>query len=385
MDRIVPALGALDYCIPGPNPDWQNGLDANFQTFISSIAGGVNQEGAAAANIGKSLGSAAGALGIGAASAAITGALGAAVGSALPIVGTIIGGLIGSLIGGLFTHDTTTYSAQPSIYDKTTNDSFTISPLIYRLGINSVPQEEFLPPLQQTLTNLKTYLSSTYSTDKIRAMFVGAAGGSSATTVVSQGTGLTCSSIDSGNYNDCCVTSTANFRSCLNYCGSRSGINDTINDSGIFTPTNSTLDAQCDVNPPQNSITTVVTNPGNNAQAYAQGFVDDALAETKNLPSYNLGVTELDQQYETQKDDTRTAIAELESIKAEVDSLVGTAKARYIAEQAQKGTPVNQACIDAAYDIDTTPIVGDPTKESPIADPMIQRSNAAKLYFYTHL
>ncbi len=35
--RIIPAIGALDYCIPGPNPDWQTNLDSNWQTFVGSI------------------------------------------------------------------------------------------------------------------------------------------------------------------------------------------------------------------------------------------------------------------------------------------------------------------------------------------------------------
>jgi hypothetical protein len=37
LERIVPAIGALDYCIPGPNPDYQTGLDSNWQTFLSSV------------------------------------------------------------------------------------------------------------------------------------------------------------------------------------------------------------------------------------------------------------------------------------------------------------------------------------------------------------
>jgi hypothetical protein len=38
MRSIVPTLGALDYCIPGPNPTWEDGLNSNFQTFITSFA-----------------------------------------------------------------------------------------------------------------------------------------------------------------------------------------------------------------------------------------------------------------------------------------------------------------------------------------------------------
>ncbi len=37
MRSVVPTLGALDYCIPGPNPTWADGLDTNFQNFIGSF------------------------------------------------------------------------------------------------------------------------------------------------------------------------------------------------------------------------------------------------------------------------------------------------------------------------------------------------------------
>jgi hypothetical protein len=37
LERVIPTIGALDYCIPGPNPDWQTGLDSNWQSFLGSI------------------------------------------------------------------------------------------------------------------------------------------------------------------------------------------------------------------------------------------------------------------------------------------------------------------------------------------------------------
>lgn len=37
LERILPTLGALDYCIPGPNPTWSSGLNENYQNFISSL------------------------------------------------------------------------------------------------------------------------------------------------------------------------------------------------------------------------------------------------------------------------------------------------------------------------------------------------------------
>lgn len=37
LERILPTLGALDYCLPGPNPTWTDGLNENYQSFISSF------------------------------------------------------------------------------------------------------------------------------------------------------------------------------------------------------------------------------------------------------------------------------------------------------------------------------------------------------------
>lgn len=37
MKSLVPRLGALDYCIPGPNPTWNNNLNENTQTFLEGL------------------------------------------------------------------------------------------------------------------------------------------------------------------------------------------------------------------------------------------------------------------------------------------------------------------------------------------------------------
>lgn len=37
LGRIVPTLGALDYCIPGPNPTWKEGLNDNAETYFGSL------------------------------------------------------------------------------------------------------------------------------------------------------------------------------------------------------------------------------------------------------------------------------------------------------------------------------------------------------------
>jgi spore coat protein CotF len=39
MATIVPTLGALDYCLPGPNPSWKVGTDFNMQLFGGALQG----------------------------------------------------------------------------------------------------------------------------------------------------------------------------------------------------------------------------------------------------------------------------------------------------------------------------------------------------------
>ncbi len=37
VDRIVPTLGALDYCVPGPNPTWPDGFAGNVDIFFENL------------------------------------------------------------------------------------------------------------------------------------------------------------------------------------------------------------------------------------------------------------------------------------------------------------------------------------------------------------
>ena len=43
MQFVVPTLGALDYCIPGPNPSWNNNLNENATAFINSLDPIINE------------------------------------------------------------------------------------------------------------------------------------------------------------------------------------------------------------------------------------------------------------------------------------------------------------------------------------------------------
>ncbi|MDE2030669.1 MAG: hypothetical protein KGI58_00180 [Patescibacteria group bacterium] len=41
MDQVMPALGKLDYCIPGPNPDWNNISQDAISAYIDSVSTGT--------------------------------------------------------------------------------------------------------------------------------------------------------------------------------------------------------------------------------------------------------------------------------------------------------------------------------------------------------
>lgn len=55
LSRVIPTLGALDYCIPGPNPDWANGVTGNYQSFIGSLQQANEKEDTAVQRIVRNL------------------------------------------------------------------------------------------------------------------------------------------------------------------------------------------------------------------------------------------------------------------------------------------------------------------------------------------
>lgn len=77
MSRIIPTLGELDYCVPGPNPTWKLGTDYNTQLFLSALAGKAPSQ--ALGNTISTISS---------------------IGSALPGPGTVIAA-VGNVVGGL--------------------------------------------------------------------------------------------------------------------------------------------------------------------------------------------------------------------------------------------------------------------------------------------
>ncbi len=101
MDAIVPTLGALDYCIPGPNPTWRDSLSDNYETFIGSFETPTADR----TFLGKFFG------------AATSGTIQAIVG--------LFGG------GGSTKELPYALVGQPSLFDKVTQTSQTLSPWSY--------------------------------------------------------------------------------------------------------------------------------------------------------------------------------------------------------------------------------------------------------------
>lgn len=258
LNRITPTLGALDYCIPGPNPTWTDGLDENVSNWFSGLQP-ITKEPSTFETI-----------------------------------------LLRATIGIL----SDLFSAKPHgvaglnilLFDKVTNASVKARPSTF--WENNRSPEVVLENIQFRWEELMT------------------------------------------NYNR------------------------------DFTPSN-IIKAFMSVDP---------SDP-----LFAQGFAISALQETAKLPQYAAASFEIDAYYETAESETLDAIAELEDIRAEANKIVATAKARHIAEQAAAGTPVNRACLDDAYIIDTSPIVPVARQEAPDPSPFFDQFIEASNYFYSNL
>ncbi len=244
MNRVVPRVGALDYCFPGPNPTWPEGFEDNYEAFIGSLQ--------------LSNPAAAGILGI-------------------PFI----------------------YRASPQtrLVDKVTDSAQKISPYTYIIDDGGPSLAEyFQDPVNKLLADYK----NTYSIDVLTNAYVAAA-----------------------------------------------------------------------------------SSPAD--EIYARGFVRQAYNTTGNLINYNNAVKEFNRQYSADQDLTDNAVRELESIYSEVSQIVGAAKTRYEREQTTAGTPINRRCLNQAYVIDTSPVVGAPRMESNTPNPIIQQSSDATTFFYNNL
>lgn len=267
MQRILPTLGALDYCIPGPNPSWGNDLNSNFQNFINSFETPTKSSSLAAKLL-----------------------------STIP------------LLGGFFSSEDKEIQyaliGEPTLFDKSAEDMRAISPWSY-------------------FYYTKDYSRGVKNTD-----------------------GAWIRGYIAGGYNRI----TEKYQS-------------------SFTPTKII-----------GLFTAVDPNTG-----YVTGAISESLNETNSLLNYQKTIADLDSQYDEIISNKEDQLVELEEIREEVNDIVRVAKARYIAQQAAAGTPVNLSCINRAYVIDESAIVGSPRAESDAENPMIQQMLDANDYFYTTL
>ncbi len=120
-------------------------------------------------------------------------------------------------------------------------------------------------------------------------------------------------------------------------------------------------------------------------QGYIRGMMTDAMREAQNLNSYSSSIIDIQDEYSQAKRQTEMNIAELEDIKREVIQIVTTARNRHIAQMAAAGTPVNMACLNTAYDVTDTPLVGQARREMDAQDQIVNYSAAAGTVFYSNL
>lgn len=116
-----------------------------------------------------------------------------------------------------------------------------------------------------------------------------------------------------------------------------------------------------------------------------RGIATTAYRSTASLVPYAQSVNTLLNNYTTSSAKLEGNIAELEAINSEVQELVKIAKARYIAERASAGTPVDMACINKAYEINQTPVKGFARQETGSTDEILSGVRAANNYFYSTL
>lgn len=158
MSTIVPTLGELDYCLPGPNPSWTVGTNYNFQLFDSALQG--KQPTHTLGNTVSALSSAA---------ATIPGP-----GTIIAIVGNVVGGILNTLNddGGPKTIETKNLQ----LFDKVTNGARQISD--YSLHRKS--NVELLPFIERSYNSTVDSYKNLFSPETITNAFVAADSGNAA-------------------------------------------------------------------------------------------------------------------------------------------------------------------------------------------------------------
>lgn len=276
LDRVIPSIGALDYCIPGPNPAYKNGTDSNWSSFVSSIQQADVKSPSTAEKLI----------------------------SAIPEVGPLISGIVSLFTGS---------NSQPPIW----NTSGLLADNVRGISIQ-VPREFYTP----------AHHSDGVTTDD--------------------------------------VVNTLN----LSY-------KTLMNQYAYYDSSQNTF-ADTPVGP--------AFQQANQGDGQVDGFLKDSYTLTYGLLAYNQTASTIKKDYAQNISDTTSDVEQLETIRKEVNSIVSKAKARYIAQRAAQGNPVNMQCINQAYQINNNPITGvarqEPNPKDAQEDAMVAHSSQAASTFY---
>jgi hypothetical protein len=372
MRHIVPVLGALDYCIPGPNPTWPYSIGENYQTIISSITDKQDP------SWWKS-----------------TTDSWVDFNNTVDILG---GGMIVGWLTDLFGGKSDYYFySYPTIFDKT-RESYTkgVIPISMKYA-----DRENKPSLQSVVNGLdngymalRTYLQTLYAKDNMIIAFTKA----QQTTTVD--------------------TSTVNY---YDIYGGTTGTYDPETGSYDYTSyyNYQTYDTSTDTyvwNYGPYEYTPPVTPTSNYAvvqqtSTFDRGKIGDMIDTTAKLIGYNQSINEIIPQYEESIIKTQNVVDELAEINYEAQRIVKVAKARYLAESKASGKPikdykdksgVTHSCLDINYTIDEKCtsdkdlnrngiidgkecVVGQPREESDATDQMLLESLRSNVFFYKNL
>ncbi len=273
MNKFIPRLGALDYCIPGPNPTYNNNLNENAQALISQFQ-----------TLTETYNNAA--------NTAIQGALDP--GHILTAAGCAIFPRSCDNTPHIVGYSTT----RVSLFDKVTEEQKRISDRIYGTGASEELMRFFL---SDVVVELKSLFATTYT------------------------------------------------------------------DTNII-----------------NAFVSTSTNPAQ--QTLISGKIKESIKITADLPGYAQGIAGYNEYYSSTIENTQAALTELAAIYKDVQDIVGPAKARYILDMQNAGTPVNLSCIDNAYRLGPigTGVAHLENITAPL-DAFQLHSAASSAYFYSHL
>ena len=156
---IIPTLGQLDYCVPGPNPTWKVGTDYNANIILSTLSGQPSSKNSLGSTI-SSLSSAAGAI--------------PGPGPVIAIVGNVVGGIVNSVFGG--NTNPTELTADPlNVFDKSYNSAQKLSRLYLKQdgGIGDY-KRPMLDEMKQRYGDLMNVYQKVYSRDVIKKVLIAA-------------------------------------------------------------------------------------------------------------------------------------------------------------------------------------------------------------------